>query len=54
MEVSGQLHSLAAVPLGKAAWYKLDMRLDGPQNQSLVTPREKICIELRREREWAI
>jgi hypothetical protein len=37
---------------GKTAWYKLNMWLDGTQNQSLVTPRERGCIEFRREREW--
>jgi hypothetical protein len=42
MEVSGQVHPLAAVPVGKTTWCKLYFRLDEPQNQSLVTPRENI------------
>jgi hypothetical protein len=36
---------------GKTSWYKLNVRLDEPQNQSLVTPGEKIYIALRMERE---
>jgi hypothetical protein len=34
MEVSGQLHTPAALPQGKSPWYPLDRRLDGPQSQS--------------------
>jgi hypothetical protein len=34
MEVSCQLHALAALPPGKSPWYPLDMRLGGPQSQS--------------------
>jgi len=30
MEVSGQLHMLATLPLGKSSWYPLDRRLGGP------------------------
>jgi hypothetical protein len=34
MEVSGQLHALAALPLGKEPPYPLDRRLGGPQSRS--------------------
>jgi hypothetical protein len=35
MEVSGQLHALAALPPGKSPWYPLDRRrLGGPQSRS--------------------
>jgi len=34
MEVSGQLHSPAALPQGKSPWYPLDRRLGGPQSRS--------------------
>jgi hypothetical protein len=34
MEVSGQLHVSAALPLGKSHWYPLYRWLDGPQNNS--------------------
>jgi hypothetical protein len=34
MEVSGQLHTLAALPQGKSPWYPLDRRLGGPQSRS--------------------
>jgi len=29
MEVSGKLHALAALPLGKSPWYPLDRKLGG-------------------------
>jgi hypothetical protein len=47
MELSGQVHPLAAVPVGKTTWCKLNVRLEKSQNQSLVTPREKIYIALK-------
>jgi hypothetical protein len=34
MEVSGQLHALAALPQGKSPRYPLDTRLGGPQSRS--------------------
>jgi hypothetical protein len=34
MEVSGQLHSSAALTQGRSPWYALDRRLGGPQSQS--------------------
>jgi hypothetical protein len=35
MEVSGQVHSPAALPQGKKSpWYPLDRRLGGPQSRS--------------------
>jgi hypothetical protein len=34
MEVSGQLHTPAALPQGKNPLYPLDRRLGGPQNRS--------------------
>jgi hypothetical protein len=34
MEVSGQLHTPAALPPGKGPWYPMDRRLGGPQNRS--------------------
>jgi hypothetical protein len=34
MEVSGQLHALAALPHVKGPWYPLDRRLAGPQSRS--------------------
>jgi hypothetical protein len=33
MQVSGQLHALAALPLGKNPWYPMDRRLGGSQSQ---------------------
>jgi hypothetical protein len=32
MEVSGQLHALAALPTGKEPWHPLDRKLGGPQS----------------------
>jgi hypothetical protein len=34
MEVSGQLHALAALPQRKNLRFPLDIRVDGPQNRS--------------------
>jgi hypothetical protein len=34
MEVSDQIHALAALPQGKSPRYSLDRRLDGPQSRS--------------------
>jgi hypothetical protein len=34
MEVSGQLHAMAALPPAKELWYPLDRKLGGPQSQS--------------------
>jgi hypothetical protein len=34
MEVSGQLHSPAALPLAKEPWYPLDRRLGESQSRS--------------------
>jgi hypothetical protein len=34
MEVSGQLHALAALPVRKNLWYPLNRRLGGPHSQS--------------------
>jgi hypothetical protein len=34
MEVSDQLHALAALPQGKSLWYPLDRRLGGTQSRS--------------------
>jgi hypothetical protein len=34
MEVSGQLHAPAALPLGKYSRYPLDRSLSGPQSRS--------------------
>jgi hypothetical protein len=42
MEVSGQLHALAALPQGKSPWYPLDRRMDGPQSQSKHSVEERI------------
>jgi hypothetical protein len=42
MEVSGQLHTLAAVPRGKEPLYPLDMRLAGPQSRPGHYGEEKI------------
>jgi hypothetical protein len=33
MEVSGQLHAMTTLPLGKDPWYTLNRRLGGPQSQ---------------------
>jgi hypothetical protein len=43
MAMSGHLHALAALPLGKSLWYPLDRRLGGPQGQSGHWSREKSC-----------
>jgi len=42
MDVSGQLHSPAALSPRKEPWYKLDRRLGGPQNRSGRDDEEKI------------
>jgi len=34
MEVSGQLHAMAALPKRKSPWYLLVRRLGGPHSQS--------------------
>jgi hypothetical protein len=34
MEVSGQIHTPAALPPRKEPWYPLDRRLGGPQSRS--------------------
>jgi hypothetical protein len=34
MEVSGQLHTLAALPPEKGHWHPLDRRLSSPQSRS--------------------
>jgi hypothetical protein len=34
MEVSGHIHTPAAIPQGKSPWYPLDRRLGGPQSRS--------------------
>jgi hypothetical protein len=41
MEVSGQLHTPAALPQGKSPWYPLDRRLGGPQSRSGRGVKEK-------------
>jgi hypothetical protein len=44
MEVSGQLHAPASLPLptqGKSPWYPLDRRLGGPQSWSGRVGEEK-------------
>jgi hypothetical protein len=42
MEVSGQLHSPAALTPGKSTLYPLDRRLDEPQNRSGLYEEVKI------------
>jgi hypothetical protein len=42
MEVSGQLHALAALPSGRSPRYLLDKRLDWPQCRSGSCGVEKI------------
>jgi len=41
MEVSGQLHAPAALPLGESTWYPWDRRLDGHQSSSGHVGEEK-------------
>jgi len=41
MEMSGQLHDLAALPLGKGPHYAFGMRLGGPQSWSGLSGEEK-------------
>jgi hypothetical protein len=41
MEVSGQFHEPAALPLGKEPWYPLKRRLGGPQSRSGCGGEEK-------------
>jgi hypothetical protein len=41
MEVSGQLHALAALPQGKNPWHPLDRRSGGPQSRSRRGGEEK-------------
>jgi hypothetical protein len=42
MEVSGQLHALAALPQGKSPWYPLDRRLGGPRTVLDAVVKRKI------------
>jgi len=46
MEVSGQLHAPAKLPLGKRPWYPLDRRLCKPQSQSGHSGKEKQSLTL--------
>jgi hypothetical protein len=48
MEVSGQLHALAALPPGKSPWYPLDRRLGGPQTRYGRGGKEKNSQPLQR------
>jgi len=41
MEVGGQLHNPAPLPLWKSPQYPLDLRLDGPQSRSGCSGEEK-------------
>jgi hypothetical protein len=41
MEVSGQLHALAALPHDNSAWYQLNKRLVGPQSPLDAVAKEK-------------
>jgi hypothetical protein len=41
MEVSGQLHAPAALPLRKSPWYSLDRMQGGPQSRSEHGDEEK-------------
>jgi hypothetical protein len=43
MEVSGQLHALAALPPGKSPRYPFYRRLGGPQSRSGRYGKVKIC-----------
>jgi hypothetical protein len=47
MEVSGQLHALAALPWRKSPWYPLNRRLGGLQNQSRCSGEEKKILHSR-------
>jgi hypothetical protein len=40
MKVSGQHHTLAALPLGKSPWYPLDRRLGEHQDPEVTEKRE--------------
>jgi hypothetical protein len=42
MEVSGQLHKMAALHSGNVSQYQLDKRMGGPRNRSGVCEEEKI------------
>jgi len=42
MEVTGQLHTPAALTPGQSPWYPLDRRLCGPQSSSGHGGEEKI------------
>jgi hypothetical protein len=46
MELSGQLHAPATVPLKKEPQYPLDRRLGGPQSQSAHCGNEKNLLAL--------
>jgi hypothetical protein len=41
MEVSGQIHAVAALPLGKQPWSSLNRRLGGPQSRSGCCAKER-------------
>jgi len=41
MEVSGQLHTLAALPQGRSPWYPVDRRVGEPQSHSGYGGEEK-------------
>jgi hypothetical protein len=46
MEVSGQLHVQSALPVGKAPHYIIDEILEGPQNESGDSEKEKSLLLL--------
>jgi len=62
MEVSGQVHTTAALPQGKNLWYPLFRRLSGPQSRVGRGGEEKIlCVnyvsialnsEIQRWKSW--
>jgi len=41
MEVSGQLHTPAALSPGRSPWYPMDRRLGGPQSWAGCSGEEK-------------
>jgi hypothetical protein len=52
MEMSGQLHVSAALPLEQSPQYPLDKRLGGPQSQSGFYGEEKALLSLLGIKPW--
>jgi hypothetical protein len=54
MDVSGQPHTLATLPLGKNPWYPLNRRMGGPNDSLGVFGEEKNLLALPEIESWII